>query len=138
MAETIDPRANHPEHVDHEDFCGCRSGKKYKECQALRRSLGKEGFMVSPVQWEALPEGDGMPDIVYSPLSCEVRLGDFAVVIAIYRYATEQEWIVEVRNDYDGTHHWDDPFPTEQAALDAAFEDIEEQGFESFAVNPFD
>jgi hypothetical protein len=141
MAQAIDPKVNNPatQEADVEEYdpCGCRSGKKYKECRALRMKLGKAGLVVSPLELLP-PEGTNVSDIVCSQLSCEVSLGDFHVVIAIYRYATEQEWIVEVQNDHDGTHHWDDPFPTEQAALDAAFEDIEEQGFENFAVNPFD
>nr|WP_202597279.1 hypothetical protein [Halomonas icarae] len=52
--------------------------------------------------------------------------------VDIYRLEEEPDWLLEVVNE-DGTSHvWDDRFPTDQAALDAVHEAIDDEGIAAF------
>lgn len=139
MAQAIDIQANPivtaVARVGRNDRCPCDSGKKYKKCCELLVFRGKPGLIVSPAEWEPLPEGVRTPDMVCSSLSCEVSQGDISVAIAISRYASEQEWILMVQNDRNGMRIWDDRFPTEEAALEAGLRAIQQDGIEFYAVN---
>jgi hypothetical protein len=82
----------------------------------------------------------GMDDeyeIVMSPLSRKVTKDGFTVEIMIYHDGDDDdEWHLEVVDQEEGSTVWDDPFPTDQAALDEAMRTIEEEGIATFLVPP--
>lgn len=72
------------------------------------------------------------PEIINSPLECQVTKDGVTVSICIYRAETEPEWILEVEDAAGGSTVWDDRFPTDRAALDEAMRTIEEDGIGCF------
>ncbi|WP_229333097.1 hypothetical protein [Halomonas sp. KAO] len=50
----------------------------------------------------------------------------------IYRLEEEVDWLLEVVNEEGTSHVWDDRFATDQAALDAVHEAIDEEGIAAF------
>ena len=76
-------------------------------------------------------------EIVMSPLSRKVTKDGFTVEIMIYHDGDDDdEWHLEVVDQEEGSTVWDDPFPTDQAALDEAMRTIEEEGIATFLVPP--
>lgn len=73
------------------------------------------------------------PEILHSPLERTVTMNDISVEIFIYRGAEQEGWILEVQDPLGGSTVWDDPFASDQEALDEALKAIEEDGIESFA-----
>jgi hypothetical protein len=131
--------------IGRNDPCPCSSGKKYKKCCELLVFRGKPGLIVSPAEWVSPDRSElGRPgdaralNFVYSSLACEVSQGDISVAIAIYRRADEQEWILEVQNDRNGSRLWEEFFPSEEAALEAGLQAIQKDGIEFYAVNSSD
>ena len=52
--------------------------------------------------------------------------------VDIYRLEEETDWLLEVVNEEGTSHVWDDRFATNQAALGAVHEAIEEEGVTAF------
>jgi len=75
-------------------------------------------------------------EIVMSPLCREVTRDGSTVEILIYRGEHDDEWILEVVDEYGGSTVWDDPFPMEKFALDEAMRVIEEEGITAFMRPP--
>jgi hypothetical protein len=77
---------------------------------------------------------DEEPELTNSALEREVTVDGLTVSIFIYRFETDDDWVLEVADHRGGSTVWDDRFPTDQAALDEALKAIEEDGIESFMV----
>lgn len=75
-------------------------------------------------------------DILHSPLERSVTRDDVTVRICIYRGAEDPGWLLEVEDHLGGSTVWDDPFPTDQEALDEAMRTIETEGIRVFADSP--
>ncbi|MBB3231151.1 hypothetical protein [Halomonas stenophila] len=52
--------------------------------------------------------------------------------VDIYRLEEEDDWLLEVVNKGGTSHVWDDRFATDQAAMDAVHEAIDEEGIAAF------
>ena len=74
-----------------------------------------------------------MPSIVSSDLSQFVLVEGRRFEIDIYRAADEDYWVLEVINDEGVSFLWDDPFATDQAALDAVLAAFENEGAAGFS-----
>jgi uncharacterized protein len=59
------------------------------------------------------------PEIVMSPLCREISEGGTKIQVDIYRGEEESGWILEVIDEENASTVWDDPFDTDQEALDA-------------------
>jgi hypothetical protein len=146
METQPNPTVTSAQRVGRNDPCPCASGKKYEKCCELLVFRGKPGLIVSPAEWvtPAPPEWQSgrepiaRVDFVYSSLACEVSQGEISVAIAIYRRADQQDWILEVQNDRNGSRMWEEFFPSEEAALEAGLRAIQKDGIEMYAVNDCD
>lgn len=72
------------------------------------------------------------PNIIHSPLGRKVSKDDTTVEVLIYRGEDEDGWILEVVDEEDGSTVWNEPFPTDQAALDEFERIVAEQGIRTF------
>jgi uncharacterized protein len=73
--------------------------------------------------------------IIHSPLQRRITRDGISVDVMIYHGEDEEGWILEVVDHLGGSTVWDDPFPTDQAALDEAMAAIEAEGIGSFAAS---
>lgn len=89
-----------------------------------------------------MPESEPTPstiadddyEIEHSPLEREVTRDGTTVEIRIYRGTNcSPRWLLEVEDETGGSTVWDDPFETDQEALDAALKAIDEEGIGGFA-----
>ncbi|MCE8023156.1 hypothetical protein [Billgrantia aerodenitrificans] len=72
------------------------------------------------------------PELIQNPLSQTITCDGHTLQVDIYRSAEEVDWLLEGVNE-DGTSHvWEDRFATDQAALDAVHEAIDEEGGAAF------
>ena len=70
--------------------------------------------------------------IVMSPL-CRGITGDGTKIqVDIYRGEDESVWILEVIDEENASTVWDEPFDSDQEALDEAMEIIERDGIRTF------
>jgi len=75
---------------------------------------------------------DETPNILTSGKSAKIEIDGYAFSIDIYRLETDQAWTLEVV-DHQGTSHvWDEQFPSDGDARDAAMEAIESGGAIAF------
>jgi uncharacterized protein len=72
------------------------------------------------------------PEIVMSPLCREITGDGTKVQVDIYRGEDESGWILEVIDEENTSTVWDDPFDTDQEALDAVMKVIAQDGIRSF------
>ena len=72
------------------------------------------------------------PEIVMSPLCQEISKDGTRVQVDIFRCENEAGLILEVIDEENASTVWDQPFDTDQEALDAAIKVIEEDGIRSF------
>jgi len=70
-----------------------------------------------------------------SPLSRSISQDGVSVQIDIYEDGTGK-WLLEVVDEYNNSTVWDDPFETEQSALDDAIKAINDDGIFSFVGRP--
>ncbi len=73
------------------------------------------------------------PELIHSALERQITLEGISVSIFIYRSETDPTWLLEIEDHLGGSTVWDDPFLTDQAALDEAQKTIEEGGITSFS-----
>lgn len=73
------------------------------------------------------------PDILHSPLERSITRDGITVRVCIYRGAEDDGWILEVEDHEGGSTVWDDPFPSDQQALDEVIRTIEAEGIRVFA-----
>ena len=69
-------------------------------------------------------------EIKYSTLCQKVTSEGKSVQVYIYEDGKEG-WILEVVDEYDNSTVWDDPFKTDDEALDEVFDTIEKEGISS-------
>ena len=72
------------------------------------------------------------PEIVMSPLCQEIIEDGTKIQVEIYRGENESGWILEVIDEENASTVWDDPFDTDQEALEAVMTVIEQDGIRSF------
>ena len=68
------------------------------------------------------------PEIVMSPLCQEISKDGTKIQVDIYRGENEVGWILEVIDEENTSTVWDDPFDTDQEALDTVMKVIEQDG----------
>ena len=71
--------------------------------------------------------GDDDFELVYSPLCQVISVGADSVYVKIYGDG-KGKWILEVEDEHDNSTVWDDPFDTDQDALDEVLKTIREEG----------
>ena len=74
-------------------------------------------------------------DVKFSPLCQVVEQDGKSVEIEIYEDG-EGGWILEVIDEHENSTLWDEPFDTDQEALDEALNTIEEEGIDSLIGPP--
>ena len=62
----------------------------------------------------------------------EISGDDTRIQVDIYRGEDDPGWILEVIDEENASTVWDDPFNTDQEALDEVMEVIEKDGIKSF------
>ena len=72
------------------------------------------------------------PEIVMSPLCQEIIEDGTRIQVDIYHGENEAGWILEVVDEENASTIWDNPFDTDQEALDAVMKVIEQDGIRSF------
>ena len=72
------------------------------------------------------------PEIVMSPLCREIIADGTKIQVDIYRGENETGWILEVIDEENASTVWNEPFATDQEALDAVMEVIAQDGIRSF------
>jgi len=72
------------------------------------------------------------PVIIMSPLCREMSGDGTKIQIDIYRGEDESGWVLEVIDEENTSTVWDDPFDTDQEALNEVMEVIERDGIRSF------
>ena len=72
------------------------------------------------------------PELIQSPLSQTITRDGHTLQVDIYRLEEEVDWLLEVVNEEGTSHVWGDRFATDQAALDAVHEAIDEEGVAAF------
>jgi hypothetical protein len=72
------------------------------------------------------------PNVVFSGLSREVQVDGFDLQIEIYRLEDQKYWTLEVIDEKGTSTVWDDPFGTDQEALDEAQKTILKEGIGAF------
>ena len=75
-------------------------------------------------------------ELTYSPLACDVTRDGVTVKIQIYRGPGDGGWLLEVVDHEGGSTVWEDPFESEQAALDEAMQTLATDGIRSFTTSP--
>jgi hypothetical protein len=70
------------------------------------------------------------PEVKMSPLCQEISSGGKTVKVEIYEDG-EGAWILEVVDDHGNSTVWDDPFPTDSAALTEVKKTILEEGIQA-------
>ena len=79
-----------------------------------------------------MPKTEETTDILDSALFFRVEDEDTYVDIQIYQLEGNDHWTLEVVDAEGGSTVWDEDFPTEEAAVQAALDTIEEKGLGSF------
>ena len=72
------------------------------------------------------------PEIIMSSLCREITGDDTRIQVDIYRGEDDSGWILEVIDEENASTIWDEPFDTDQEALDAVLIVIERDGIRSF------
>ena len=71
------------------------------------------------------------PEIVMSPLCREITGDGTKIQVDIYHGEDDSGWILEIIDEENASTVWDEPFNTDQEALDAVMEVIEQDGIRS-------
>ena len=72
------------------------------------------------------------PNIVYSGLSRETQVDGYHLQIEIYRLEHQNYWTLEVIDDKGTSTVWDDPFGTDEEALNEVQKTIRKEGISAF------
>jgi len=75
---------------------------------------------------------DEIPNIVTSGRSTKFVIDGYAFSVDIYRLETEKAWTLEVIDHQGASHVWDEPFPSDGDARDAAIQALESEGAIAF------
>ncbi len=79
-------------------------------------------------------EEDAEPDFIESPLSRTVTNNGVEVAVEIYGDSTGR-WILEIVDAANASHVWDEPFETDQQALDEALRALDEDPLDFFGTS---
>ena len=71
--------------------------------------------------------------IIHSPLERRISERGITVEVLIYRGEDVAGWLLEVVDHAGGSTIWNEPFVSDQAALDEALQTIAREGISSFA-----
>lgn len=77
------------------------------------------------------------PELEVSPLSQKISSRGRTIEIQIYRLEGEEQWALEVVDEYSNSTVWDDTFKTDSAALTEAKKTILAEGVNSL-IGPSD
>lgn len=107
----------------------------------LTKAVGPDGFdyydpHTLDDEFEDTDDENEVEELVHSSLEQTVSRDGITLQILIYRGESDALWLLEVEDHLGGSTVWDEGFVTEQAALDAALQAIEEDGIESLVVTP--
>ena len=75
---------------------------------------------------------DDEPVLVDSPLSQEIEVDGYIFEINIFRLERETAWTLEVVDEDNTSHVWDDTFTSEVAALIEAQNELRSLGAKAF------
>ncbi|MCL6270755.1 hypothetical protein M3P05_12555 [Sansalvadorimonas sp. 2012CJ34-2] len=75
-------------------------------------------------------------ELVMSPLCQTLEKNHCAVEILIYKGISDENWVLELEDEFGNSSVWDDLFATDKAALNAALEAIDDEGIEAFIGEP--
>lgn len=70
-------------------------------------------------------------DLIYSDLQTTFSSDGHTLEINIYRLP-ESDWVLELVDEFNNSTVWDDSFATDEAALSAALQAIQEEGITAF------
>lgn len=70
-------------------------------------------------------------NLIYSDLQTTFSKDGHTVEINIYRLP-ESEWVLEIVDQGNNSTVWDDPFPSDEAALAEAQQAIKDEGIRAF------
>ena len=76
-------------------------------------------------------------DLIYSPLQQTYAAAGHRVEIHIYRMP-DNGWSLEVVDELNNSTVWEDLFDTDEAALAAALQELNEDGIEAFIARGSD
>lgn len=74
-------------------------------------------------------------DLIFSPLQQKYSEDGKCVDICIYRMPNTG-WTLEVVDQYNNSTVWDGEFETDKDALDLVFQELKEEGIDSFIGMP--
>ncbi len=77
------------------------------------------------------------PKLEVSPLSQDISSGGKTITVDIYRLEGEEEWALEVVDEFNNSTVWDEFFVTEASALTEAKKAILEERISTF-IGPED
>jgi hypothetical protein len=73
--------------------------------------------------------------LVMSPLCQSISDSGHTICVEIYR-GPDSDWILEVVDASNNSTVWDDPFSTDQAALDEVLRTVRDEGIECLVGHP--
>ena len=73
-------------------------------------------------------------DLIYSPLQKIYSASGHQVEIHIYRMP-DTEWSLEVVDEHNNSTVWDDLFATDDEALAAALQELNDEGIDAFIAS---
>ena len=102
-----------------------------KVVQACKRARTHHGEPMAAVftDKQAFHREDDEPPVVESPLSQQLTRNGVTVQVQIYEDG-EGKWILEVVDQQNNSHVWDNPFESDQLALAEAVRALEEEPIE--------
>lgn len=80
---------------------------------------------------------DDEPTIIHSPLERRIEDDGTYIQVHIYRGENEATWILEVVDEEDASTVYDDPFESDQAALDEVVAAIQKYGIRVYLEDGF-
>lgn len=72
------------------------------------------------------------PELIQSPLNQSISRDGHTLRVDIYRLEDEDTWLLEVVNEQGTSHVWEERFATDQEALSAVQEALNDEGVEAF------
>ncbi|WP_196221411.1 hypothetical protein [Sansalvadorimonas verongulae] len=75
-------------------------------------------------------------ELVMSPLCQTLERDHRTVEILVYKGADDARWVLELEDEYGNSFVWNDLFATDEDALNAALDAIDDEGIESFVGEP--
>ena len=80
---------------------------------------------------------DDEPTIIHSPLERRIEDDGTFIQVHIYRGENEPTWILEVVDEEDASTLYDDPFESDQTALDEVMATIQKYGIRVYLEDGF-